>query len=152
MGQILFARVQYLLPLTLTTLLPGTLSHYYYCKYWPANFQIVIHLKLSTRGPRPRVDRKGQCFCSRPPRAFSSDNGFSKLFFAVLRATTSESSPSFFGVYFITLDGNDDQMTSVFREKAEEWAEQIRVGHLLREESWRALRTARIKTIEYPLF
>ena len=37
---------------------------------------------------RGRVDRKGQYLCSRPLRAFSSEIGFSKLFFGVLRATT----------------------------------------------------------------
>jgi hypothetical protein len=50
----------------------------------------LIFRALSARGPRPRVDRKGRYLCSRPLRAFSSESGFSKLFFAVLRATTIE--------------------------------------------------------------
>ena len=52
----------------------------------------LIFRALSTRGPRPRVDNaleKGQYLCSPPLRAFSSVIGFSKLFFGVLRATTS---------------------------------------------------------------
>ena len=54
------------------------------------------------------------------------------------------------GVY-LAPDGSNDQMKEALLNKAKEWAEQIRVGHLGREESWRALKTTIMKSIEYPL-
>ena len=54
------------------------------------------------------------------------------------------------GVY-LAPNGSNVQMKEALLHKARMWAEQIRVGHLGREESWRALRTAILKSIEYPL-
>ena len=54
-------------------------------------------------------------------------------------------------VVYLAPDGIDDQMKEVLLDRAREWAEQIRVGHLGREESWRALKTTIMKSIEYPL-
>lgn len=54
------------------------------------------------------------------------------------------------GVY-LAPDGSNTQMKQILLEKAKEWAEQIRVRHLGRKETWRALSSTIMQTIEYPL-
>ena len=54
------------------------------------------------------------------------------------------------GVYFIPDDNNKD-MLRVLKEKASLWLDQMRSGHLGCDESWRALVTTIMKTVEYPL-
>ena len=54
------------------------------------------------------------------------------------------------GVY-LSPDGNNSDMKRVLLNKARTWAEHIRLGHLGRDKSWRALRTTIHKTIEFSL-
>ena len=51
----------------------------------------------------------------------------------------------------LAVDGNNDKQTEVMRDTAERWKSMIHTGFLDRKESWTALTTTIMKTMEYPL-
>ena len=48
-------------------------------------------------------------------------------------------------------DGNNSDAVTALKNKAVEWKELIRTGHLKRKTAWQAVETTILKTIEYPL-
>lgn len=53
--------------------------------------------------------------------------------------------------FYLAVDGNNKKQVEVMRKKAEDWRENMRVGQLLRHDSWSALNTNIRKTMEYLL-
>ena len=54
------------------------------------------------------------------------------------------------GVY-LSPDGNNDNTTKVLKKKAEVWRDNIKTGHVDRNNAWLAVETTIMKSLEYPL-
>jgi hypothetical protein len=52
---------------------------------------------------------------------------------------------------FLAMDGNNRQQIIKMQKKAMEFAEQVRIGRVTREEAWYAVNSTIMKTLEYPM-